>query len=112
MKSTAFAGAAADRAACARYFAACAGDNDAWRARFRDAFARALHNELTDRQREVLRLHYAEGLSGREIAARWGISPSAVSRHLARASARLRRMLAYNLEFQTNAWDEQPHTFL
>ena len=106
MRSTAFAGAAADRTACARYFAACAGDNAAWRARFRDAFARALRDELTNRQREALWLHYVEGLSGREIAARWGVSPSAVSRHLARASTRLRRMLAYNLEFQSKAWDE------
>lgn len=106
MKSTAFTGAAADRAACARYFAACAGDNTAWRTRFRAAFARALRDELTGRQQEVLQLHYAQGLSGREIAARWGVSPSAVSRHLTRARAKLQRMLAYNLEFQSNAWDE------
>lgn len=106
MRSTAFADAAADRVACARYFAACAGDNTAWRARFRDAFARALQDELTVRQQEVLRLHYTEGLSGREIAAQWGISASAVSRHLTRARARLRRMLAYNLEFQSKVWDE------
>ena len=39
---------------------------------------------LTDRQYEVLRLHEIEGLSGKEIAYKLGISQSAVSRHLTR----------------------------
>lgn len=36
---------------------------------------------LTDRQYEVLWLHEIEGLSGKEISGRLGISQSAVSRH-------------------------------
>lgn len=37
---------------------------------------------LTERQYEVLWLHGIEGLSGKEIAGKLGISPSAISRHL------------------------------
>ena len=53
----------------------------------------ALHREykriLTDRQYEVLWLHEIEGLSGKEIAAKLGISISAVSRHLIRGKNRI-----------------------
>ncbi len=37
---------------------------------------------LTERQYEVLWLHEIEGLSGKEIAGKLGISPSVISRHL------------------------------
>lgn len=50
-------------------------------------------DELTDRQRAAVELRYIEGLTQREIARRWGVSPSAVSRLLARAIARLRRLI-------------------
>ena len=41
-----------------------------------------------------------EGLSGKEIAYKLGISQSAVSRHLTRGKRHLRRLLAYNLELR------------
>lgn len=44
---------------------------------------------LTPRQFEVLWLRNAEGLSGKEISYRLGISQSAVSRHLTRADAKI-----------------------
>lgn len=49
--------------------------------------------ELTDRQREVVKLRYFEGLTQIEIARQWGVSPSAVSRLLARAIGRLRKLI-------------------
>ena len=75
---------AADRAAYDDYLAAMASDNSAFRAAFRDAFFEALREEMTDRQYEVLWMREVEGLSGKEIAYKLGISQSAVSRHLTR----------------------------
>lgn len=89
-----------DHAALLRYREAAADDNSVWRAAFRSAFFRAIQEELTVRQHDALCLHYLEGLSQRQIAARWGVSPSAVCRHLQRARARLRRLLSYNLACQ------------
>ena len=57
--------------------------------------------ELTGRQYEVLWLKEVEGLSGKEIAYKLGISQSAVSRHLTRGKKRLRVLLAYNLELRS-----------
>ena len=75
--------------------------DSAFRASFRDAFFRALREELTGRQYEVLWLKEVEGLSGKEIAYKLGISQSAVSRHLTRGKKRLRVLLAYNLELRS-----------
>ena len=94
----------ADRAAYEGYLAALASDNSAFRASFRDAFFHALKEELTDRQYEVLWLREVEGLSGKQIAYKLGISQSAVSRHLTRGKARLRVLLAYNLELRSQAF--------
>ncbi len=94
----------ADRAAYEGYLAALASDDSAFRASFRDAFFHALKEELTDRQYEVLWLREVEGLSGKQIAYKLGISQSAVSRHLTRGKARLRVLLAYNLELRSQAF--------
>lgn len=94
----------ADRAAYEGYLTALASDDSAFRASFRDAFFHALKEELTDRQYEVLWLREVEGLSGKQIAYKLGISQSAVSRHLTRGKARLRVLLAYNLELRSQAF--------
>lgn len=91
---------AAAHAAYTQYLTAQAGDDGAFRAAFREAFFRALHEALTPRQYEVLWAHEVEGLSGKEIAARLCISQSAVSRHLTRGKKRLRLLLSYNLELR------------
>ena len=51
--------------------------------------------ELTQRQQELLTLHYDEGLTVTEIARQQGISCSAVSRTLARGRDKLRKYLQY-----------------
>ena len=94
----------ADRAAYEGYLAALASDNSAFRASFRVAFFHALGEQLTDRQYEVLWLREVEGLSGKQIAYKLGISQSAVSRHLTRGKARLRVLLAYNLELRSQTF--------
>lgn len=50
------------------------------------------------KQYEVLRLETVEGMNGKEVAARLGITQSAVSRHKSRGMKRLRSLLSYNLE--------------
>ncbi|MBR6739258.1 MAG: sigma-70 family RNA polymerase sigma factor, partial [Oscillospiraceae bacterium] len=57
----------------------------------------AREQELTERQREMLRLRYEEEMSVSEIAAVLGVNKSTVSRTLARASQRLERALRYAL---------------
>ena len=94
----------ADRAAYEGYLTALAADDSAFRASFRDAFFHALKEQLTDRQYEVLWLREVEGLSGKQIAYKLGISQSAVSRHLTRGKARLRVLLAYNLELRSQTF--------
>lgn len=68
--------------------------------RTNDAFLRSLAGatnaalqRLTERQREAVVMFYFEGVTQREIARRWEISPSAVSRLLSRAIAKLRSLI-------------------
>lgn len=93
---------AEDYAAYERYMAELGEDDSVFRAKFREAFFHALQEQLTARQYEVLWMSEVEGLSGKEIAYRLGISQSAVSRHLSRGKKRLRILLAYNLELRNN----------
>ncbi|WP_346704486.1 sigma-70 family RNA polymerase sigma factor [uncultured Agathobaculum sp.] len=104
MKTGRLSEQAATYAAYERYIAELGEDNSAFRAKFREAFFHALQEQLTARQYQVLWMSEVEGLSGKEIAYRLGISQSAVSRHLARGKKRLRILLAYNLELRNNAF--------
>lgn len=70
------------------------------------AMMQAAQGELTARQMECVRLHYREGKGVNEIAARLGLTPSTVSRHLKKARVRLRTVLLYfysGLETQKSA---------
>lgn len=86
------------------YLAELGADDSAFRAHFREAFFHALEEQLTARQYQVLWLSEVEGLSGKEISYRLGISQSAVSRHLTRGKKRLRVLLSYNLELRSQAY--------
>lgn len=100
MKTGVQADRALDRAACEQYLAGLSADDSAFRAAFREAFFRAMREQLTRRQYQVLCMSEVEGLSGKEISYKLGISQSAVSRHLTRGKKRLRVLLAYNLELR------------
>ena len=93
---------AMDHAAYEAYLEELGSDDSAFRAAFREAFVHALREQLTRRQYQVLWLKEVEGLSGKEIAYRLGISQSAVSRHLTRGKKRLRTILSYNLELRSH----------
>ncbi|MDO4269569.1 MAG: sigma-70 family RNA polymerase sigma factor [Eubacteriales bacterium] len=100
MRTSALSDRTADRAAYAGYLSALAADDSAFRAAFREAFFNAMREQLTARQYEILWLREVEGLSGKEIAYKLGVSQSAVSRHLARGKKRLRILLSYNLDLR------------
>lgn len=83
---------AADMAAFARTMEE---DNSAQLSRVRRNLARALREELTDRQRQVVVLYYGHRLNTREIGEKLGVSRSSVARTIKRGEARLRRCLRY-----------------
>ena len=73
------------------WIAAHAGDNES------DLMRLKREEELTARQRELLRLRYEENMTVTEIAAAIGRDKSTVSRTLSRARRRLYKCLRYGL---------------
>lgn len=71
-------------------------DNRARLRRLHRALPMAME-DLTSRQREMIALHFNENLSVTEIARRLEVNPSTVSRCIARAENRLRRVLRFSL---------------
>lgn len=63
--------------------------------RSKAALWRAIHEDVTQRQRQYLLLYYGEGLNMGEIGRRLGVDKSTVSRTIKRGEARLRRCLRY-----------------
>ena len=57
----------------------------------------AVEQELTPRQRQILRMRYSGGMKNAEIAQRLGLNKSTVTRTLNRAMERLFRTLRYSL---------------
>jgi len=55
----------------------------------------ALELELTDRQRDCVRLYFYEGLTEEETGRRLGITKSTVCRHLQKAKKRLGKAVSY-----------------
>ena len=98
MRTVALSEHTATRLAYRQYLGLLAEDDRGFRQAFRTAFFRAMREQLTPRQYEVLWMIEVEGLSCKQCAERLGISPSAVSRHCSRGKKRLRTLLAYNLE--------------
>lgn len=59
------------------------------------ALWRALHEDITEKQRQYLLLYYAEGLNMNQIGEQMGVDKSTVSRTIKRGEDRLRRCLRY-----------------
>ena len=70
-------------------------DNRPERERMKRILYRAIRHELTDRQRDCLTRYYLDGVRMNEIARQMGLSKSTVSRHIAAASKKLRRIASY-----------------
>ena len=79
----------------ARYAQAMAGDNSEQLSIVKRNLVRALQEDVTPRQREVLLLYYGHRLNTREIGEKLGVSRSTVARTIKRGEARLRRCLRY-----------------
>lgn len=85
-------GYAADMAVYARMMAE---DNSGQLHQLRQNLLRALREDVTDRQRQVLFLYYDQGLTMSEIGAQLGVDRTTVSRTMKRGECRLRRCLRY-----------------
>ena len=77
------------------YLSQSGADNRGERERMRRILIRAIRYELTDRQRDCLTMHYLEGMKMKDIAAALCLSKSTVSRHIAFAERKLRRIAGY-----------------
>ena len=73
------------------------GDNHLRLERLRRNLSVAMDEELTPRQRQLLRMFYYEGKNVTDIARELSVNKSTVSRTLHRAQDRLRRSLRYAL---------------
>ena len=82
----------------ARFAQAMAEDNSEQLSFVKRNLVRALREDVTPRQREVLLLYYGQRLNTREIGERLGVSGSSVARTIKRGEARLRRCLRYGAE--------------
>ena len=82
-------------ASMAEWARVMAEDNHDEHERLKHNLTVALREDVTARQREMLLLYYAEGLTQRQIGARLGVDKSTVSRTIKRGEARLRRCLRY-----------------
>ncbi len=60
------------------------------------ALRRAMEGELTERQRDCIRLRYMEGKSVNEIARQLGITAGTASKHLKKARNRLGAVIGYS----------------
>ena len=63
------------------------------------ALLRAIDQELTPRQREIIQLIYFDGNSGDETASILGLSPSSVSRTKGRAERRLKKAMQFYMDY-------------
>ena len=87
--------ASAEMALYARQMAAT---NSGEHSRLKRNLLKAIRQELTPRQQEVLTLYYAGGKSIHEIASLLEVCPSTVFRTLKRAEKRLFRCLRYGAQ--------------
>ena len=58
---------------------------------------RAIEEELTARQRQIVHLHFYDGLSVTQIAQKLGVHPSTVTRSLQRSARKLQHLLLYTV---------------
>lgn len=77
------------------YLLRLGGDNSREHSVLLKNLSRAIGEELTERQRELVTLYYIDRLSMSEIAEMLGVNVSTVSRTIKRGRARLHRCLRY-----------------
>ena len=70
-------------------------DNSQTLQRLLQILPQAMEAELTDRQRQIVHMHFYEEMNITQIAQTLSLNPSSVSRTLHRATDRLLRVLRY-----------------
>lgn len=95
---------AADMAVYSRQMSA---DNSREISRLKRNLIRCLREDVTERQRQVLLMYYAEGKNMREIGEEMGVDKSTVSRTIQRGERRLQRCLRYGAEAYLRGMDGQ-----
>ena len=68
---------------------------------------RAVREELTPRQQEMLYLYYCQKVNMPSISKKMGVSVSTVSRTIKRAEGRLQRCLRYGAKAYLNSLDQE-----
>ena len=91
----------------ALYARQLAATNSGEHSRLKRNLLKAIREELTPRQREVLTLYYAGGRSAHEIADLLEVCPSTVFRTLKRAAKRLFRCLRYGAQSYLLGMEEE-----
>ena len=81
-------------------------DNSQEISRLKRNLIRALREDVTTKQREMMLLYYAEGKNMREIGELLGIDKSTVSRTIKRGERRLQRCLRYGAEAYLRSMDD------
>lgn len=90
------------------YVQQIAAHNTGEHSRLKRNLIRAIREELTERQREVLTLYYARGMSVNEIAEVLQVYPSTVTRTLRRGERRLFRCLRYGAQSYLLGMGDEP----
>ncbi len=94
---------AADMAMYSRQMAA---DNSREVSRLKRNLIRCLREDVTEKQRQMILMYYAEGKNMREIGEQIGIDKSSVSRTIKRGERRLQRCLRYGAEAYLRSMDD------
>ena len=94
---------AADMAMYSRQMAA---DNSREVSRLKRNMIRCLREDVTEKQRQMILMYYAEGKNMREIGEQIGIDKSSVSRTIKRGERRLQRCLRYGAEAYLRSMDD------
>ncbi len=80
-------------------------DNSQEISRLKRNLIRALREDVTSKQRQMLLMYYAEGKNMREIGEIMGVDRSTVSRTIQRGERRLQRCLRYGAETYLRSMD-------
>ena len=85
-----------------------AANNSREHSRLKRNLIRAIREELTPRQREVLTMYYVKKMSVNDVAAALKVCPSTVSRTLRRGEQRLFRCLRYGAQSYLLGMEDEP----
>jgi RNA polymerase sigma factor (sigma-70 family) len=90
----------------AMYSRQMAADNSREVSRLKRNLIRCLREDVTEKQRQMILMYYAEGKNMREIGEQIGIDKSSVSRTIKRGERRLQRCLRYGAEAYLRSMDD------